>query len=211
MHMLKQSIFALLLSLILSTPVMAQLAFHQGIDYQLIIPEVKTPDPDKVFVTEVFWYGCPHCFRFEPYIEQWADNLPDTVVFEQLPSALSQNWVNHARTFYSLQVMGEQKRLHRRFFDAIHVKRQRLNELDGIARFFARQGIDEAEFRQFFNSFAVETLLRKNQQRERKYGIDGVPAIIVNGKYRTSVSMAGGNERLIRVINFLIAEELKHD
>ncbi len=207
--MLKRWILGLFLSLMLSTQVMAQLAYQEGVDYKRISPAVKTSSPDKVVITEMFWYGCPHCFRFEPYIEKWASNLPDTVVFEQIPSVLNPRWADHARTFYSLKLMGKQDQLHSKIFDAIHVRRQRIDQLDAIADFVAEQGIDKVKFRETFHSFPVDALLRKNLQKESKYGHSGVPAVIINGKYLTSGTMAGSNERLIQVINFLVAEELR--
>ncbi len=206
--MLKKWTLGLFLCLMLSNQVMAQLAFNEGVDYKLISPAVKTTNAEKVVVTEMFWYGCPHCFRFEPYIEHWASNLPDTVVFEQIPSVLNPRWADHARAFYSLKLMGKQRILHTKLFDAIHVKRQRLNGFDSIAKFVAEQGVDETKFRETFHSFPVDALLRKNLQKESKYGHNGVPAVIINGKYLTSGSMTGSNERLIQVINFLVAEEL---
>lgn len=206
--MLKQWTLGFFLSLVLSTQAMAQLAFNEGVDYKLINPAVKTSSPDKVVVTEMFWYGCPHCFRFEPYITKWASKLPAGVVFEQIPSILNPGWADHARTFYTLKIMGLQEEVHARFFDAIHLKRQRINNLDEIAKFVAQQGVDEAKFRDTFNSFPVDALMRKNKKIESKYGHNGVPAIIINGKYQTSGSLAGSNQRLIEVINFLVAKEL---
>ncbi|MCP4429821.1 MAG: thiol:disulfide interchange protein DsbA/DsbL [Gammaproteobacteria bacterium] len=206
--MLKQWTLGLFLSLILSTQAMAQFAFNEGVDYKLINPAVKTTQPDKVVVTELFWYGCPHCFRFEPYVERWSKTLPDTVVFEQVPSILNPGWANHARTYYSLKLMKNLGTLHGKIFDAIHIKRQRLDQLDKIAKFIGEQGVDEAKFRETFNSFPVDTLLRKNFKKESKYGHSGVPAVVINGKYLTSGSMTGSNERLIQVINFLIKKEL---
>lgn len=208
--MIKQWTLGLILGLMLmSTQAMAQQAFNEGVDYKLINPAVKTGKPDKVLVTELFWYGCPHCFRFEPYVQNWSANLPETVEFEQVPSVISPRWADHARTYYSLKVMGVLEKVHAKFFDEIHLKRKRLDRLDSIAKFVAEQGIDEAKFRETYNSFPVDALLRKNLQKEGKYGHNGVPSVIVNGKYLTSGSMTGSNERLIQVIKFLVAEELK--
>jgi len=36
-----------------------------------------------------------------------------------------------------------------------------------------------------------------------------VPTVIVNGKYRTSGVMAGNFDRLLKIINFLVADELR--
>ena len=159
-------------------------------------------------VTEVFWYGCPHCFRFEPYINKWKQNLPEGVVFEQVPSVLNPRWSEHARTFYALELIGATDPAHAKFFQALHLQNRRLNSLDTIAKFMASQGVDEKKFREAYHSFPVDTLVRKSKSKERKYGHNGVPAVIINGKYRTSGSMAGSNQRMIEVINFLVQMEL---
>ena len=199
----------LLTSFVFAMPVAAQMAFVEGVDYQLIEPAVPTSDPAKVVVTEIFWYGCPHCFRFEPFVEKWAESIPDGVVFEQVPSAINAAWTVHARAYYAFKMMGVQEQLHKKLFNAIHVQRQRLNNLDSIARFVAEQGLDEKEFRKQYASFPVETLIRKGKQKELHYGLEGVPTVIVNGKYRTSGVMAGNFSRLLQIIDFLVAEELK--
>ena len=186
----------------------AQSAFVAGNDYQLINPPVETGQPDKVVVTEMFWYGCPHCFRFEPYVEKWSANLPEGVVFEQVPSALNPRWTEHARAYYSFQLMGVLDQVHREFFDALHVKRQRLLSLDTIAEFVEEQGLDAEAFRKHYFSFPVETQIRRNVQKEKRYGHRGVPAVIVNGKYLVSASAAGSNERMIQIMNHLVRQEL---
>lgn len=186
---------------------MAQTGFVEGKDYTAISPPVDTGQPGKVVVTEMFWYGCPHCFRFEPYVERWQQGLADDVVFEQVPSSLNPRWTEHARAYYAFKIMGVLDKVHRAFFDAIHVKRQRLTSLDTIAEFAAEQGLDEKLFRETYFSFPVETQVRKNVQTEKRYGHRGVPAVIVNGKYLVSASLAGSNERMIDIIDFLVARE----
>ena len=206
--MIKRWLLAFTLLTLTSTGALAQVAFIEGQDFQRISPAVKTSDPNQVVVTEVFWYGCPHCFRFEPYAERFAASLPDGVVFEQVPSALNPRWVEHARAYYSFQAMGALEQTHKAFFDAIHLKRQRLNSQDTIAEFVAERGLDEKAFRDAYFSFPVETQLRRNGQKEKRYGHNGVPAVIVNGKYLVSASLAGSNERMIQIMNFLVAQEL---
>ena len=203
------TVLTLFAGVMLSGSAVAQMAFVAGNDYQLISPAVKTSHPDKVVVTEIFWYGCPHCFRFEPYVEKWSASLPEGVIFEQVPSSLNPRWTEHARAYYSFQMMGALEQTHRAFFDAIHLKRQRLNSVDTIAEFVAERGLDEKVFREYYFSFPVETQLRKNVQIEKRYGHNGVPAVIVNGKYLVSGTLAGSNERMIQIMNFLVAKELK--
>ena len=198
----------LALLILVSGAASAQTAFLAGTDYQVISPAVKTTQPDKVVVTEIFWYGCPHCFRFEPYVERWAAGLPDGVVFEQVPSSLNPRWTELARAYYAFKMMGVLEKTHKAVFDAIHLKRQRLDSLDSIAAFAGSLGLDEKVFREDYASFPVETQIRKNMQKEKRYGHRGVPAVIVNGKYLVSASLAGSNERMIQIMNFLVAQEL---
>jgi thiol:disulfide interchange protein DsbA len=199
----------LAMMMLISGGATAQMSYEQGKDYQLITPAVSTSQPDKVVVTEIFWYGCPHCFRFEPFVEHWAAGLPDGVVFEQVPSSLNERWKVHARAFYAFKLMGAHEQSHKALFDAIHLNRQRLNDIDSLAGFAGSIGLDEKQFRDSYASFPVETQIRKDNKKERRYGHRGVPAVIVNGKYLVSSSLAGSNERMIQIMNFLVAQELK--
>jgi thiol:disulfide interchange protein DsbA len=182
--------------------------FEAGVEYAVLNQPVATSNPDKVVVSEMFWYGCPHCFRLEPYVDKWSKTIPDGVVLEKIPSVLNPSWIEHARAFFALQMMGETDKVHNKLFNALHIQRKRLNNVDALAKFVAELGVDEKQFRDNYHSFPVDTSIRKNRQKERKYGYNGVPAIIVNGKYRTSASMAGSNGRLMEVVNFLVNKEL---
>jgi len=206
--MIKRWLASLVLLSFVAGGAYAQMAFVEGTDYQLITPPVQTSQPDAVVVTEIFWYGCPHCFRFEPYAQKLAAELPDGAVFEQVPSSLNPRWTDHARAYYAFKLMGVLDQIHQQFFDAIHLKRQRLDNVDAIAQFVAEQGLDEKAFREYYNSFAVETQIRKNNQKEKRYGHNGVPAVIVNGKYLVTGSLAGSNERMLQIIKFLVDKEL---
>jgi thiol:disulfide interchange protein DsbA len=206
--MIKRWLAGLVLLSMVSGGAFAQLAFIEGTDYQPITPPVKTSQPDAVVVTEIFWYGCPHCFRFEPYAQKLAAELPDGVVFEQVPSSINPRWTEHARAYYSFKLMGVLDKVHQQFFDAIHLKRQRMDNVDEIAQFVADQGLDEKVFREYYYSFPVETQIRKNIQKEKLYGHGGVPAVIVNGKYLVTGSLAGSNDRMVQIIKFLVDREL---
>ena len=206
--MTRRWLLGLLALALLPGSALAQSTFVEGTDYQTISPAVKTSQPDKVVVTEIFWYGCPHCFRFEPYVERWSNNLPEGVVFEHVPSSLNPHWTEHARAYYAFKMMNVLDQMHKALFDAIHIKRQRLTNLDAIADFAAGQGVDEKLFRENYFSFPVETQIRKNMQKEKRYGHRGVPAVVVNGKYLVSASLAGSNERMIQIMDYLVAQEL---
>ena len=181
--------------------------FTEGVDYTTIENPVKTSNSDKIVVTELFWYGCPHCFRFEPYAQQWKKTIAADVVFEQIPSTLNPSWAIHARAYYALQQIGQLDLVHARIFNAIHIKNKRLTNRESIANFVAQFGVDKKKFKAAFNSFPVETLLRKNGKKERLYGISGVPSVVVNGKYITSGSHAGSYSRMLKIMDHLVALE----
>jgi len=193
-----------ILFLMLALPSVWAEEFTEGVDYAVIEKPVKTSHPDKIVVSEQFWYGCPHCFRFEPYATKWKKTLADDVVFEQIPSTLNPGWVNHARAYYALEQMGKLDLVHSQIFNAIHLKNMRLSNRDSMADFLANFGIDKKEFKEAYNSFQVETKLRKNGKKERKYGISGVPSVIVNGKYITSGSHAGSYSRMLKILDYLV-------
>ena len=182
--------------------------YSEGIEYDKLKHPVKTSNPDKVVVTEVFWYGCPHCFRLEPYMTKWKKTLPEGVELELVPSVINRSWQNHARAYYALQMMGVSEQMHSKIFNAIHLRNQRLDSAESLAEFVAKQGLDDKKFLVYFQSFPVDSKLRKNKQIERKYGHRGVPAIVINGKYLTSASRAGSNAQMLKVVDHLIMKEL---
>ncbi len=202
-----RTIWLLLLPLMLGWST-ANAEFAEGIEYVRLPAAVETSHPDKVVVTEMFWYGCPHCFRFEPYVERWKKTMPEGVVFESVPSVLNTSWMEHARAFFALEAMGELEKVHQKLFNAIHLQNRRLNSVDTLAKFVADLGVDEKQFRDHYHSFPVDTEVRKSRKKEQQYGHRGVPAVIINGKYRTSASQAGSNAQMIAVIDYLVAKEL---
>ena len=185
--------------------------FAEGIDYELIIPAVPTGLPsNKVQVLEMFWYGCPHCYRFEPFIEAWkAEGLPNYVELQQTPAILNPNWALHARAYFAAEILDVVDKIHGPFFHALHEKNKRLNTVDEIATFFKSHGVSKKDFYAAYNSFSVATSLRKSLNLGRRFGLTGVPSIIINGKYRTAGLMAGDNKRMIEIIKFLAQKE--HD
>jgi thiol:disulfide interchange protein DsbA len=200
-------LIALSLCLLPLAPATATESFDEGIEYQLIVPPQPTSTPDKVEVVEMFWYGCPHCFHLEPEMKDWLKHKPENVEFVRIPAILNPEWAIHARTYYAAEVLGVLDKIHDPLFNALHVERQRLFDLDSIAAFFAKHGVPEEDFRKAYHSFAVEVKLRRAQRLTRAYGINGVPAMIINGKYRTDATLGNGTQGMFRVVDFLVAQE----
>src|SRR5919106_6791924 len=74
--------------------------FVLGKHYQAVTPAQPVQAGDKIEVLEVFWYGCPHCYDFEPYIDQWQKSKPAAAEFVRMPAILNPSWIGHARAYY---------------------------------------------------------------------------------------------------------------
>jgi len=181
--------------------------FKAGQHYFELDYPVRTNDPNKVEVVELFWYGCPHCFRVEPSVNAWKQSIADDVDFQQIPAVLGRAWEPHARAFWVAKATGVFEQMHQPFFNAIHLDKKRMVREGELKDFFANYGVSEKDFDLHYRGFATESRLKQTESRINAYGITGVPAFIVNGKYRVSASSAGGEQALFEVINFLIEKE----
>ncbi len=175
--------------------------------YQMISPALTTRNSDKIEVLEYFWFGCPHCFAFEPSINGWKANKPDYVDFVREAPPLNPAWEPHSRSFYAAEIMGVTDQFFDSMFNGIHVDRRSLRHPDAIAKFAGELGIDRQKFRKTMDSFAVNTRMNQAMQLARASGIRGVPSIVINGKYLTGGSLAGSHEGILRVIDERVAEE----
>jgi protein dithiol oxidoreductase (disulfide-forming) len=183
--------------------------FKQGTNYQKLVPAQPTGvAPGKVEVAEVFWYGCGHCYALEPSVESWhSKRKPGYVEFVRVPAMWNDTLRMHARVFYTAELLGKLDELHTPIFREIHTKGNGLNTVEKITAFFREHGVSSDEFQKAFSSFAVESKLQRADFLNRRYRIDSVPAIIVNGKYKTDLGMAGGEPQLFELIGELAASE----
>ncbi|MDB5817929.1 MAG: dsbA [Rhizobacter sp.] len=178
----------------------------EGTQYVKLARPVPTslPPGKKVEIIEFMWYGCPHCFAFEPMLDAWQKKLPADVAFRRVPVAFREEpFVAHQRIFYALEALGLIDAMHRKVFNAIHNDRQRLDKPDDIAAFMEKNGVDKARFVEAYNSFSVQAQCRQAAQLASAYQIDGVPAVGVAGRYWTSNGLAGGQEQTLAVADYL--------
>lgn len=193
----------------ITTSSVSAATYKEGEHYLPITPPQPTSSKDKVEVVELFWYGCPHCYRLEPYVKRWLKKKPDNVKFVRMPGVLNPQWEIHARAYYAAEVLGVVEKIHAPMFEAIHEKKNRLNSETAIMNLFKQHGVTEKDFKRAIRSFAVETKLRRAKDMGRRYGARFVPAIIVNGKYLTGAQSAGGNAKVFKVVDQLIKQESK--
>lgn len=173
--------------------------FVAGTDYTVL----KNPEKiegNKIIVREFFWYGCPHCYRLETFMNAWAKTKPADVVYLQTPAAMNPVWEQNARGFYAAQLLGYQGKTHQAMFDAIQKDRQKLFDQASIGNWYAKQGVDLGKFNSLYNSFAVNTRIARSNDAARRYQITGTPVVIVDGKYMVQ----GEDGKVPQVVDFLV-------
>jgi protein dithiol oxidoreductase (disulfide-forming) len=189
-------------------PAPASPPFEAGKHYTVLSPAQPTStDSDKVEVAEIFMFGCPGCFGFEPHIQRWLGRKADYVNFVRIPAPWNPAAVLHARAYYAAEALGKSEEIDGDFFSEIHTNRNMLDSEAKLAALFAKHGVDEATFKSTFNSFAVNAKLKRAEELVRRYRVQSTPTVVVNGKYSTTGTMAGSYEAWFAIIDDLAARE----
>jgi len=191
--------------------------FNDGEQYYSIKPTPTLNTGEEVELVEFFWYGCPHCYHFNKPLEAWLKTKkPANVTFQPVPVIFPGNPATtlHAETFYALELMGERKRMHSIIFAKMHKERKNLNKLKDIKKLLKENGIDTDKFEKVMKSFAVQSKVRRSTVLARRYGVNGVPSLIVDGRYRSGGGMKTYDE-MMELVTFLntkvLAERPKID
>jgi len=188
--------------------------FTEGTHYARMVPTQPTVGgADKIEVAEVFWYGCNHCYDFEAFIDRWLEDKPANVRFVRIPAVWNPLVKLHAQLYYTEEVLGTNGKIadpatfRAAVFAEYHRRGNRLASVDAIQALFEKHGVSAEDFTNTWNSFEVSQKLRVAQDLGRRYAISGVPAVIVNGKYRSGAAEAGGYPRLLELVDELVTKE----
>lgn len=184
----------------------AHAEIQAGKDYELVAPPQAVETGKKIEVLELFSYACPHCFELEPELAKWVKQLPKDVEFRRLPAIFRDSWIPFAKAYYAFEAMGLTEKLHGAFFNALHVQHLRLDDENVLYDWVEKQGVNRKKFIDTYSSFAIQSKAMRAKQLTREYAISGVPALIVDGKYRTYSSLTGGHARLLSVVDQLIRQ-----
>ncbi|VAW53646.1 Periplasmic thiol:disulfide interchange protein DsbA [hydrothermal vent metagenome] len=199
-----------LLGLLFLLPILSYAQdYVEGKSYNKLSQNIATQTGDKIEVLEFFWYGCPHCFKFEPTLTEWKKTIPSNVQFIRVPAPLNANWMVHTKTYYALETMGEGDKHHTAIFNAMHVKKMKLRDKESIANFLEKRGVDKAKFLSTFGSFAVEMRAKQAYQLAKQYKVEGVPMLAINGKYTISGQQAGSYKAMVDISDSLFKLETK--
>ena len=179
-----------------------------GTDFVVLPSPQPTFAQGKIEVAEVFSYRCIHCAEFQPKVNAWKKSMPKDVRWEYVPGVFGGTWDTFARAYFAAQLMGVQEKTHDKVFNAVFVEQSAGDgSLEAIATMYAKLGVDKAKFLATANSFGVTAKINKAKQFAMRTGVDGTPTIIVNGKYRVSVTPDRGFEGMLATTDFLIAQE----
>lgn len=180
-----------------------------GVDFTELSVRQPIEVQGKIEVLEFFWYGCPHCYTLQPVMEKWVPRLPADVNFRRVPAVLNQGWAREAAVFYTFEALGVLERLHRPFFDAIHLDRVNTRDADSRAEWLRKHDVDPKRFEDAHKSFGVQSKVRRAQQISAAYRIDGTPALAVNGRYTIGAEQGRTQAGMLQIADYLIGVERK--
>ncbi|MHB1098861.1 MAG: thiol:disulfide interchange protein DsbA/DsbL [Burkholderiales bacterium] len=187
---------------------------HADQGYSLVNPPQPTESGKKIEVLEFFYYGCPHCYHLQRYLDPWLKKLPRDVEFRYVPTIFNDDWMRLARTYYALDIMGLEPKLHGAVYDAVQNRNIDLGDKATLLDWAAKQGIDRAKLANAYASFTAQTKVNNSKQMTRSYGIMGTPSIVVDGKYLTSPelmnSLPGTITELDKLIQMARADRARH-
>jgi protein dithiol oxidoreductase (disulfide-forming) len=172
--------------------------------YSELRPALQVEAAGKIEVIEFFWYGCIHCYNFEPPLEGWLKKLPSDVQFRRVPAVFNERWALDAAIFYTFEALGVVDKVHRPFFDAIHRDRLRTENPAALAAWLQKQGIDPQKFNDTMKSFGVQGKTRRAAMLTGAYKIDGTPAMAVQGRYTVSADQGGSPEGMLQSVSNLV-------
>jgi thiol:disulfide interchange protein DsbA len=201
------SLSLVVLSLSCSAAENATAEYAAGTHYDVVSPAARTASGDKVEVVEFFWYGCGHCYSFEPMVQQWKKSLPEDVAFRGVPAVWAEAMGLHAQAYYAAESLGVSDTMNAAMFQAMNVDQKRLTSQADIAKLFSANGVSAEDFDKAFTSFGVSSQVKQGISLAKAAQITGTPALLVNGKYHVSARKAGGQAEMLKVVDFLIAKE----
>jgi protein dithiol oxidoreductase (disulfide-forming) len=195
---------AVFLLMLVAASAQAQSGLEPGRDYIRLEPQHPVTSGDKIEVIEFFYYGCPVCYELEPKLSRWYFNASGSVALRRVPALASDSWENFAKLFYTLQAMGQLARLNWPVYDNFHFRGLKLNEEPVMADWVAHNGLDKQKFIAIYQSPEIQAKLAQARKMTKDYGIEGVPSIVVDGKFLTSAGMAGSTDKLMQVVGQLV-------
>jgi thiol:disulfide interchange protein DsbA len=183
--------------------------YKQNIHYKLIDPAIiNTNSSNKVEVVEMFFYACPHCNELDKKILPWLVNNKNIVSFKRVPAILGPSWAEQAKAYYVADTLGIIDKIHPALLKAIHQDKRKFHNQYSVMQFFLEQGVNQQDFIKAYHSDKVAEKINQARILTVKSGIRGVPAILINGKYKTAPFYLNCQQNLLDIVDYLINKEI---
>ena len=205
-NVLRSAVFFLIILPIVSCEAQQE-TYQVDVHYEMLPQTARTADPSKIEVNELFSYHCGHCYNFQSTIHDWSKNLDKDVDFQRTHVVWNPSLEIYAKAYNTAVVLDVLDKVHMAIFEAIHLKKEKLETESDMQAIFVSQGVDNDRFPQVFNSFGVASMVKKGDSRARGYLTKGTPELVINGKYRVTSRLSGGFENMLRVTDFLVDKE----
>lgn len=184
----------------------------EGQHYELLPQPIETQvEADKIEVTEVFWYGCPHCYNLQNSVSEWYSTLDEDVAVVHMPATMGGDWNTHAMMFYAAEALGIREEAHADIFHALHEEGQRLDNSNAIASFLSQYDVSEEEVQQALDSFGVKAQVNQAHSRMRAMRLMAVPALVIDGRYLVTPGSAGSLGNMPQIADALIERIRQED
>ena len=181
--------------------------FKAGVHYELLDNPTKVRDPSKIEVTEVFWFGCNHCYALEPYIARWKRDMPLDVTFIKSPATWNDMLKTHARIYYTAKALGIEQQFVPAAFNTIQNEGRMLTGNTELEYYFRGFDVEKDRYKAVSTSFGVRNAVDQADKKMKDWKVTGVPSLVVNGKYKVSASRSVRTDELFDVVDFLIEKE----
>jgi protein dithiol oxidoreductase (disulfide-forming) len=206
MSLLRRSVVTLAFGLVLSAVASAQALFQEGVNFQRLPEAVPVSTGAQIEVLEVFSYVCSHCAHFDPTLQTWKATMPKNAKVVYMPAVFNQAWVPYARAFYAAQQLGILEKSHSKMFKTIFEEQKQFTKVEEIAAWYTQFGVTAKAFTDAFTAPGMEAKLQRVADLTPKYGVEGTPTIVIDGKYNFNVASAGGLDKVGPLLNFLISK-----
>ena len=181
--------------------------YRAGVHYEIVDNPTTVRDPSKIEVTEVFWFGCNHCYALEPYIARWKKDVPADVAFIKSPATWNEMLKTHANIYYTAKALGIEQQFVPAAFNTIQNEGRMLTGNTELEYYFRGFDIDRNKYKAVSTSFGVRNAVEQADKKMKQWKVTGVPSLIVNGKYKVSASRAVRTDQLFDVVDFLVEKE----
>ena len=174
----------------------------EGDNYKVVNPAGRSEQPQ---VVEFFSYTCPACYKMESFLGGWKQDKPSNIQFERkhVVGMFGAQGELFAKAFYTSEVLGITEKVHKPFFDLVHMQRKPPRDEKEVAAFFAKFGVKEETVLSTMKSFAVNMKMGQAKQAQQKYRLSGVPGFVINDKYFTDGGLAKNTEMLDKLLSEL--------